>query len=116
MYTESLEGMLDLQAGRLRQAAARFRMAVDSTHAVSYNHSHGNAWAGVLYAGVVYEANQLEQAEHLLNVYLPLARDVGLPDHMILSHVMRSRIAFHAGDVDAAFQTLTELEYLGHQR
>ena len=116
MYTESLEGMLDLQAGRLRQAAARFRIAIDSTHAASYNHSHGNAWAGVLYAGVVYEANQLAQADHLLNVYLPLARDVGLPDHMILSHVMRSRIAFHAGDIDVALQTLIELEYLGHDR
>ncbi|QNK69547.1 LuxR C-terminal-related transcriptional regulator [Variovorax sp. PAMC26660] len=116
MYTESLAGLFDLQEGRLRQATARLRMAVDSTHAVSYNHSHGNAWAGVLYAGAVYETNQLVQAEHLLNVYLPLARDVGLPDHMILSHVMRSRIAFHAGDIDAAFQALTELEYLGHHR
>ncbi|CAN7772462.1 LuxR C-terminal-related transcriptional regulator [Variovorax sp. LjRoot84] len=116
MYTESLAGLFDLTEGRLRQATARLRMAVDSTHAVSYNHSHGNAWAGVLYAGAVYETNQLVQAEHLLNVYLPLARDVGLPDHMILSHVMRSRIAFHAGDIDAAFQALTELEYLGHAR
>ena len=116
MYTESLEGMHDLLGGRLRQATARFRMAVDSTHAVSYNHSQGNAWAGVLYASVVYEVNQLQQADHLLNVYLPLARDVGLPDHMILSHVMRSRIAFYTGDIDAAFQALTELEYLGHHR
>ncbi|MET3497827.1 LuxR C-terminal-related transcriptional regulator [Variovorax boronicumulans] len=116
MYTESLAGLFDLQEGRLRQASARLRMAVDTTHAVSYNHSHGNAWAGVLYAGVVYESNQLLQAGHLLNVYLPLARDVGLPDHMILSHVMRSRIAFCAGDIDAAMQALTELEYLGHQR
>lgn len=116
MYTETQAGMFDLYDGRLRQATARLRIAVDSTHAVSYNHSHGNAWAGVLYAGAVYETNQLEQAEHLLNVYLPLARDVGLPDHMILSHVMRSRIAFHAGDIDAAIQALTELEYLGHRR
>lgn len=116
MYTESLAGLFDLHEGRLRQATARLRMAVDSTHAVTYNHSHGNAWAGVLYAGAVYETNQLLQAEHLLNVYLPLARDVGLPDHMIQSHVMRSRIAFHGGDIDAAFQALTELEYLGHHR
>lgn len=116
MYTESLAGLFDLHEGRLRQATARLRMAVDSTHAVSYNHSHGNAWAGVLYAGAVYETNQLAQAERLLNVYLPMARDVGLPDHMILSHAMRSRLAFHAGDIDAAFQALTELEYLGHQR
>jgi len=70
----------------------------------------------VLYAGVVYEAHQPAQAEHLLNVYLPLAREVGLPDHMILSHVMCARIAFGRGDIDAALQFVTELEHLGHHR
>ncbi len=117
MYTETVGGMLDLREGRLRQATARFRMAITSSSgAATYNYSHGNAWAGVPYAGVVYEANDLAAAERLLNVYLPLARDVGLPDHMISSHRLRSRIAFQRGDVDTALQTLTELEYLGHQR
>lgn len=116
MYTESTEGLLDLLQGRLRQATARFRLAVDATHAVNFHHTHGNAFAGVLYASVVYEANQIDQADHLLNVYLPLARDVGLPDHMIASHAMRSRIAFINGDVDAAALALTELEYLGNER
>lgn len=116
MYSETTEGLLDLQQGRLRQASARFRLAVDATHAVNFHHTHGNAWAGVLYASVVYESNEIDQADHLLNVYLPLARDVGLPDHMILSHVMRSRIAFIHGDVDAAWLAITELEYLGNQR
>lgn len=128
MYSESVEGLLDLQQGRLRQATARFRLALGlglgtggpaaggSGGGGGYGPTHGNAWAGVLYAGAVYEAHQLAQAEHLLNVYLPLARDVGLPDHMILSHVMRSRIAFQHGDIDAALQALTELEYLGHHR
>lgn len=121
MYSESVEGLLDLQQARLRQATARFRLALglgtgSSGSSGGYGPTHGNAWAGVLYAGAVYEAHQLAQAEHLLNVYLPLARDVGLPDHMILSHVMRSRIAFERGDIDAALQTLTELEYLGHHR
>lgn len=116
LYTESMEGLLDLQEGRLRQATARFRLAVTSARDASYSHMNGNAWAGVLYAQAVYEADQLDQTDHLLNLYLPLARDVGLPDHMILSHVMRSRIASHRGDIDMAFQVLTELEYLGHQR
>ncbi len=120
MYSESVEGLLDLQQGRLRQATARFRLAVGGGQTgaldASYPPSHGNAWAGVLYAGAVYEAHQLAQAEHLLNVYLPLARDVGLPDHMILSHTMRSRIAFQRGDIDAALGAITELEYLGHHR
>ena len=120
MYTESVEGLLDLQQGRLRQATARFRlalgMAATPSAALAWQPAHGNAWAGVLYAGVVYEAHQPTQAEHLLNVYLPLARDVGLPDHMILSHVMCARIAFGRGDIDAALQFVTELEHLGHNR
>jgi len=116
MYSESMEGMLDLLAGRLRHASARFRLAVDATHAVNFNHTHGNAWAGVLYACVAYEANQLDRAEHLLNVYLPMAREVGLPDHMIMSHAMRARIAFVGGEVDQALATLAELEQIGYLR
>jgi LuxR family maltose regulon positive regulatory protein len=117
MYTEAMEGVLDLSGGRLRQAASRFRVALASTpRSASYNPTNGNAWAGVLHAGVLYETNDLDGADHLLNVYLPLARDVGLPDHVISSYRMRARIAFLRGDVDAAFGLLTELEYLGHER
>ena len=134
MYSESVEGLIDLQQGRLRQATARFRLAsgMAAGHAPAarytlpgaalaadagpYPASHGNAWAGVLYASAVYEAHQPDAASHLLNVYLPLARDVGLPDHMILAHTMRSRIAFQRGDIDAALQAITDLEYLGHHR
>ena len=116
MYSESVEGMIDLQEGRLRQATARFRMAVGATHAASFGHTSGNAWAGVLYALAVYEANELDQAARLLSVYVPLVRDVGLPDHMILGYGMLTRIAFCRGEVDEAFQLLTELEYLGQRR
>lgn len=117
MYTETVGGMLDLREGRLRQATARFRIAITSSSAAAtYNYAHGNAWAGVFYTEVVYESNDLAGAERLLNVYLPLARDVGLPDHVISSYRMRSRIAFHRGDVDTALQSLTELEYIGHER
>ncbi|WP_231973307.1 LuxR C-terminal-related transcriptional regulator [Variovorax sp. HW608] len=117
MYTETVGGMLDLREGRLRQATARFRLAITSSStAATYNYAHGNAWAGVPYAAVLYEANDLVGAERLLNVYLPLARDVGLPDHMITSYRLRARISFHHGDVDTALQTITDLEYLGHRR
>ena len=112
MYSESVEGIIDLHEGRLRQATARFRIGVN-TKGTS---SRCNAWAGILFAGVLYEANEWEQAERLLHIYLPSAEDVGLVDHMIIGHIMLSRIAFHRGDVDRAWQALTELEYLGHRR
>ena len=117
MYAESIEGLLDLAEGRLREATARFRMAVGASwRGAAWSPGGGNAWAGVLYVATVYEAGDLRAADRLLNVYLPLARDVGLPDHMIAGHRMRARIAFADGDVDAAFKTLAELEYLGHDR
>lgn len=116
MYSEAAEGIIDLQEGRLRQATARFRLAINATVGGSFSHSHGNSWAGVLYASVCYEANELAQAGHLLHVYLPIARDIQLTDQMITGYVLLSRIAFHRGDIDHAFQALTELEYIGHQR
>lgn len=116
MYSEAVEGIIDLHEGRIRQAGARFRMALRASHQGSYSQAHGNAWAGVLHANALYEADDCAQAEHLLNIYLPLAISAGIQDHMISAHVTLSRIAFQRGDVDLAFQTLTELEYLGHCR
>lgn len=116
MYTESVEGMIDMQENRLRQATARFRMAVAATGAPSYFYTTGNAWAGVFYAHALYEANELEQAARLLDVYVPITKELGLPDHMITGHVILARIAVANGDVSHAFQLLSELEYLGHHR
>jgi LuxR family maltose regulon positive regulatory protein len=116
MYSESLEGIHDLHEGRLRQAMARFRIAVDSTHFAPHNHSHGNAWAGALYVAVLYEVNEIKEADHLLNVYLPFARDIGYADQLILTYVTRSRILFLNGEVDLAFQCIEELEFIGYER
>ncbi|MBA5687870.1 LuxR C-terminal-related transcriptional regulator [Rugamonas apoptosis] len=116
MYSESIEGILDLEGGRLRQASARFRLAVNTTHAPSYTHTHGNAFAGVLYADALYEANELRTAAHLFNVYVPLAKDVALADHMIIGYTRQARIAFTRGDIDMMLQYLSELEYTGYQR
>lgn len=114
MYSEASDGFIDLQEAKLRQAAARFRIAVTATHG-GYVHTNGNAWAGVPYAVALYESGQIDQAAHLLQVYAPLARDVGLPDLIILSYVTLSRIAFLRGDIDQVLHFMTELEYLGHK-
>ncbi|MFJ7005191.1 LuxR C-terminal-related transcriptional regulator [Pseudomonas putida] len=116
MYSETTEGLIDLLHGRLRHASARFRLAVDASQANCNKHAHGNAWAGVLYTATVYEANDLVKTRHLINVYLPLAREVGIPDHLILIYLLKARSAVIDQDLDTALQALTELEYLGHGR
>lgn len=119
MYSEGVEGIMDLQEGRQRQAAARFRLAVKlsrSNGRFSFNGASSNAWAGILHASAVYESNDLPQAARLLNLFAPQARDIGLPDHMILADSMLAHIAFQDGDIDKAFQILTALEMTGRQR
>ncbi|RJG11350.1 LuxR C-terminal-related transcriptional regulator [Massilia cavernae] len=116
MYAESLEGVLDLQAGRLRQATARFRMALSSTSPARINYTQGNAWAGLLYAEALYEANEFAAAEQLINSYLPLICDIGLPDQMCTGHIIMARIAFCRGEVGESFEVLGALEHLGHHR
>jgi LuxR family maltose regulon positive regulatory protein len=114
MYAESVEGMLDLQAGRLRMATSRFRTALSATRDASHNYPSGNAWAGVLYASALYETNELQAAQRLVDVYLPMACDVGLPGHMSVGHLISARIAFSRGEIDRSFEALTDLEYLAH--
>ncbi|MFT3818906.1 MAG: LuxR C-terminal-related transcriptional regulator [Rubrivivax sp.] len=116
MYSETIEGMIDLIEGRLNEPRARFRLAVQTTQDSTLDAAQGNAWAGLLYAGAIYESGDLRQARRLLQVYLPLARDAWLSDHVIVGYRMLSRIAFAEGEVDHAFQDLSELEYIGYER
>lgn len=116
MYTDCLEGVIDLQQGRLRHAMARFRMAVGPDQPGGSVHTNVNAWAAVLLADTMYETNQLDQTEHLLNIHLPLARDLGLPERLISCHLILARIAFCRGDIDQAFEHLIQLEYIGQNR
>lgn len=116
MHSQAAEGAIALFEGRMHEATARFRIAISTTLPSDASLTGGNAWAGVLYATAIYESNDLEQAADLLRVYVPLARQVGLPDHVILGYRMLTRIAFSAGEVDRAFRLLADLESIGHER
>jgi LuxR family maltose regulon positive regulatory protein len=116
-FTEGMQALLDLQDGRLREASSRLRLILSPAPGAGEGSAHNaNAWLGVLYASVVHELGQTERAAELLDVHLPLARDIGLPDHMILSHTLRARIAVQRGEPEAALEALAELAYLGTQR
>ncbi|KJK26326.1 LuxR family transcriptional regulator [Burkholderiaceae bacterium 16] len=116
IFSESVEGLIDLRQGRLQQALARFRIAASTMLPNRYGPTNGNAMAGILLAEALYEINERERAERLLNVYVPLARDLGLPDQIITGHTVLARIACDRGDVDGAHEWLAALEHLGHHR
>lgn len=113
--SEAAEGAVNLTQGRLRKAIAKLRLAVSAGLADPTRTTNGNAMAGVLLAEALYEADQCEQAERLLAVYVPLIRSVGIPDQLITAHIVLARIASEQGDHDRAMQLLAELEHIGHR-
>lgn len=113
--SEAAEAAVDMTHGRLRKAIAGLRVAVSAGTTDATQPTNGNALAGIPLALALYEAGQLEQAERLLVVYLPLIRGVGIPDELIIGHVVMARIATDRGDAERAEQMLTELEHIGHR-
>ena len=113
--SDAVEGAVDLTQGRLRCALARLRVAAATGQTDATRATNGNAMVGVLLAEALFEADRSAQAERLLSVYIPLIRQVGIPDQLILAHVVMARIADDHGDADRAMQLLTELEHIGHR-
>lgn len=113
--SEAAEAAVDLVQGRLRKAISGLRLAVSAGAMDATRATNGNALAGVPLAQALYEAGQLEQAERLLVIYIPLIRGVGIPDELIIAHVVMTRILVERGEAERAEQLLLELERIGHR-
>jgi len=115
IYAQCVEGAIELLQGRLRQATARFRLAAGVNERSGRAVTNGNAMAAILLSEVWYECGRFADAERLLQVYVPLVQQQGVPDHLICGHRTLARILYARGDTDGAFQTISELEYFGYR-
>lgn len=113
VYSTSLEGYVSIVQGRTKEGIAQLRQALRVAETHFGDRSFGRSIAGVFLAEALYDIGALEEAEHLLMLYLPTVKDHLLPDLVIIGCVTMARIAHHRGDVDACYQTLSELEYIG---
>jgi len=112
---DSVDGAIDLMQGRLKQAAVRLRRAAGVTGDDVLNHTSRNAYSGVLLAETLYESGDLERAERLLGVFVPMLQQLGLPDHLITAHVLLARIVGDRGERGQALHLLDELEGVGRR-
>ncbi len=111
----SIIGAIDLMQGRLRQALAELRLAAGISSDDLFKSGNRNLLSGVLLAEALYEAGDLSRAEGLLNLFLPLAQMLGLPDQLIVAHSLSSKILEQQNDPDRTLEVLTQLELLGHR-
>ncbi|HSW14673.1 MAG TPA: LuxR C-terminal-related transcriptional regulator [Solimonas sp.] len=112
---ESVEGAIDLMQGRLKQALVRLRAAAGVNGAQDIGSISRNSFPGVLLAEALYEAGEVEQAERLLGMFVPLLQDLGLPDQLIIAHSLYARILWDGGKIDQALSALEDLESIGHR-
>ncbi|MCY1206652.1 HTH-type transcriptional regulator MalT [compost metagenome] len=111
-----LQGAIDFAQGRLENATTSFRAALAGAGvANSLPQAASNTVAAAFLAEALYEADQLDEAGKLLNVYLPLLKEVAAPDQLITSYVVLVRIAAARADLDRAADLLGEMEVTGHQ-
>lgn len=113
VYAICIDGAVDLFQGRVRHAIAHFRVALSEAAAGYGSRSIGKTIAAIHLAEALYEVDELEEAEQLLALYLPIAKEYGLPDLVVISHIIQARIANDRGDVDHSFRRLSELEFFG---
>jgi LuxR family maltose regulon positive regulatory protein len=115
VYADMIEAVIDLLQGRLRQATARCRVTA-GTASLGRLQAGGHALASVLHAVMLHESDETEQAERLLNVYLPLVQELGQPETLIFGYLTLVRIAAGRGDGALAQEQLAQLEHLGHRK
>ncbi|MCY1399408.1 Serine/threonine-protein kinase PknK [compost metagenome] len=110
----SVESILDLAQGRLGNALARLQALIQQGLEIGAGKQFGAQISlDMIRSVVLYELDDLEGAQRMLNEGLPYSIDSGVADALIGSHVLLSRIACLHGDTLAGQRYLGELEAVG---
>ncbi|MFM0395505.1 LuxR C-terminal-related transcriptional regulator [Paraburkholderia phytofirmans] len=115
-YSEGLHGAIELIEGRLRDAIGRYRCAYEHASDDDRQTTLRKAALGILYADTLYLAGRLDEAEALVERSLPIARESGVADLLIIGQTLRVRIHAQLGRGEQARDALAEFERLGHAR
>ncbi|WP_215374061.1 LuxR C-terminal-related transcriptional regulator [Metapseudomonas boanensis] len=73
----------------------------------------GNSLVATLDALALYEMGRCDEVLGLLELHMPLLRQTGLLDQIVLAHKLHARILIGRGDTSQAQATLAALECLG---
>jgi LuxR family maltose regulon positive regulatory protein len=115
-YSACFAAQIDLILGNI--AAARVRLDGAMERAIAEGPRYGGAGAFVAthLVEVLYEVNELNACEALIDDYMPVVVETGMPDHLIVFHRIAARLQFHHGRQDAGQRILTQLMEIGARR
>lgn len=117
---DALEGWIDLIQGKMHQAELRLQRSYKQVWIKGEKSiPGGKAVIGIPYAELLYEKNELSQAQYILGECLPYVRENGTVDSLILAYLLLSKISRYNiddnvdDDMTRAHLYLQELEDIG---
>ena len=115
-YAACFSAGIELITGNV--AAARTTLDGAMNRAIANGQRHGSSGAVVAtyLAEALYEVNEIDVCDALVNDYLPIVVETGLPDHLIMLHRIAARLHLLHGRRDAAQGVLTQLHDVGAKR
>jgi LuxR family maltose regulon positive regulatory protein len=115
-YSACFSAQIELIRGNTAQARQILETAMNRAIAAGQRHGSAGAVVATHLAELRYEANELDACEVLVNDYLPIVIETGLPDHLIMMHRLGARLHYHFGRPEAGYALLADLHELGVQR
>jgi LuxR family transcriptional regulator, maltose regulon positive regulatory protein len=116
VFAECISGMSELAQGRLSNAAAIYRSALQTAIRDASEHSAPTAHAAACLAEVLYESDDLEQVLELMQRYLVTITHLGFPDTIIHAHMHHIRTVYWRSGYAEGCHAVNQLKRLGYER
>lgn len=110
VYGTCFDGIAAARAGRLDVARKRFKEAMEVGARSAGTQSNAARLASALLGQLLYEENDLVEAERLLRESRFLGFEGGVVDFYLATFLASCRLAVHRGDVEEALSILSEGE------
>lgn len=115
-YSTWLEGSISLLQGDAAEACSRAAASLDQIVNAGQKYSSASPVAAANLIEVLYEMNDLERIQPLMDDYLALIRETCLPDQIIVSHRAAARVYAMRNQQARALEILNIVHDLGDAR
>ena len=115
-YSACFAAAIELNLGQARLARSTLQDAFDRAIAEGQRYGSAGAVVAAYLTELLYEVNELDACQSLIDDYLLIITETGLPDHLVLSYRIAARLKFLRGGRDVGQSLLVQLNELGARR
>lgn len=115
-YSACFAAAIELNLGQVAAARATLERAFNRAIAGGERYGGAGAVVATYLAECLYEANALDACQALVDDYMPIVIETGMPDHLIVLHRIAARLHFLRGHGDDGQSLLVQLGEIGARR